>query len=261
MAEARKWRRWAARLAAVAAVLAFGAVAAAWIGAFGSAEQWWHFRSGFFVLRCAFYAAAAGALLALLAAFARRRGGEGLGMINILSFVVAAGLLFYLYGLYRTAHSVPPIHDITTNLEDYPRFYRLRVRDDNLAQVPSGGRPELDRMTPRDRWRTLHREAYPDLRTVRVPWSVEETVRRAARIAGERGWEVATVDVRQGVMEAVDTTRFFRFQDNVVVRVTPITGGGEGSMVDMRSISRVGVSDVGTNAERIREFLADLQRP
>jgi hypothetical protein len=261
MAEARKWRLWGGRLTAAAAVLALGAVAAALIGAFGSAENWWHFRDGFFVLRCAFYAAAAGAVLALIAAFARRRGGRGLGLVNILTLLVAAGLIFYLYSYYRTARSVPPIHDITTNLDDYPRFYRLRVRDDNLAQVPSGGRAEIERLAPRERWKTLHREAYPDLRTVRVPWPVEETVRRAARLAGERGWEVATVDVRQGVMEAVATTRFFRFKDNVVVRVTPITGGGQGSMVDMRSISRVGVSDVGTNAKRIREFLADLQRP
>ncbi|HEV2866129.1 MAG TPA: DUF1499 domain-containing protein, partial [Allosphingosinicella sp.] len=52
---------------------------------------------------------------------------------------------------------------------------------------------------------------------------------------------------------------FFRFRDNVVVRVRP-DSDGSGSVVDMRSISRVGVSDVGVNARRVRAFLADLQR-
>ena len=103
------------------------------------------------------------------------------------------------------------------------------------------------------------REGYPDLTTIRVPWTVAETVQRAAQLARERGWELVTVDTGQGVVEAVDTSRFFRFKDNVVVRVRPVTGGGAGSMVDMRSISRVGVSDVGVNARRIRSFLEDLQ--
>jgi len=62
-----------------------------------------------------------------------------------------------------------------------------------------------------------------------------------------------------GIVEAVDTSFFFRFKDNVVVRVRPVTDTA-GSVVDMRSVSRVGVSDVGVNARRVRRFLADLQR-
>ena len=62
-----------------------------------------------------------------------------------------------------------------------------------------------------------------------------------------------------GILEAVDTSRFFRFKDNVVVRIRPV-GENDGSIVDMRSISRVGVSDIGVNAERVRRFLADLRR-
>jgi uncharacterized protein (DUF1499 family) len=59
------------------------------------------------------------------------------------------------------------------------------------------------------------------------------------------------------VLEATETTFFFRFKDDVVVRARPAPGGG--SLVDMRSISRVGGSDVGLNAKRVRAFLADLQ--
>ena len=89
-----------------------------------------------------------------------------------------------------------------------------------------------------------------------MPWSVDETVRRAEALARERGWEVASADPR-GIVEATDTSTFFRFKDDVVVRVTPNPTGG--SHVDMRSVSRVGVSDVGVNAKRIRAFLDDLR--
>lgn len=259
MAEARKWRLWGGRLSLLAALLAFGAVTAALLLAYGSGQEWWHFRVGLRSLRYCFYAAAAGGVLAVIAIFLRRRGGGRFGLVNLLAIAVAAGFCLYLYNLYRTARSVPPIHDVTTNLDDYPRFYRLRVRDDNLANVPADGRSDLARLSPRERWMVLHREAYSDLQTVRVPWTVAETVGSAVRLARERGWEVVTVDTAQGVVEAVDTSRFFRFKDNVIVRVRPLSEGG-GSMVDMRSISRVGVSDVGVNARRIRDFLADLRQ-
>ena len=61
------------------------------------------------------------------------------------------------------------------------------------------------------------------------------------------------------MLEATDTTLFFRFKDDVVVRIRPDPARAGGSIVDMRSISRVGVSDVGVNAKRIRDFLRDLE--
>jgi uncharacterized protein (DUF1499 family) len=92
-----------------------------------------------------------------------------------------------------------------------------------------------------------------------VPWTRDETLARARALAEQRGWEIVTTDPQAGVLEAVDTSFFFRFKDNIVVRVRP-TYENTGSIVDMRSISRVGVSDVGVNARRVRSFLADLQR-
>ncbi|HEX8655819.1 MAG TPA: DUF1499 domain-containing protein [Allosphingosinicella sp.] len=258
MAEARKWRGWAGRLTLIAALLSFGGAIAALLLAYGSGQDWWHFRVALMSLRYCFFAAAAGGLLALVAIFLRRRGGGRVGLVNLLAIVVAIGFCLYLYNLYRTARTVPPIHDVTTNLEDYPRYYRLRVRDDNLANVPADGRPDLAGLAPRERWMAYHREAYRDLATLRVPWPVADTVGRAERLARDRGWEVVTVDTSQGILEAVATSRFFRFKDNVIVRVRPLSEGG-GAMVDMRSMSRVGVSDVGANARRIRDFLADLR--
>jgi uncharacterized protein (DUF1499 family) len=83
-------------------------------------------------------------------------------------------------------------------------------------------------------------------------------IRKAERLARERGWAIAKVDTAAGILEATETSRFFRFKDDVIVRARPAPDGN-GTLVDMRSISRVGGSDVGMNAKRVREFLGDLQ--
>src|SRR3546814_6936191 len=86
-------------------------------------------------------------------------------------------------------------------MDSVPRFFRLTLREDNFEVVPPEGDPRLIRMTPVDRWRTLHQDAYGDLVTLQVPWSVDETVRRAEALARDRGWEIARADPR-GIGEA-----------------------------------------------------------
>ena len=259
MVEALKKKRWGVRLTVVAAILCFGAVAAALIASIGAGRGAWDFRLGFTVLQYALYAAGLGIVIAILAAVIVRRVRPRLVLMNLLALIVAASFVLYLGNLVRIARSVPPIHDITTNLDDYPRFYRLHVRDDNLANVPDMGRRELAALPPRERWKAIHREYYGDIAPIRVSGSVADTLARARQLAADHGWEVVTFDPANGILEAVDTSFFFRFKDNVVVRVRPAPQG-QGSIVDMRSISRVGVSDVGVNAERVRDFLADLRR-
>jgi hypothetical protein len=218
----------------------------------------WHFGAGFTVLRYAFFAAAAGGVLALIGiviGLARRNGG---GKLNVFSLVIALLFSAYLLQLLATARSVPAIHDATTNLQDPPAFTALAVRPDNLANVPDEERQELARLDPERRWKAIHRRAYGDLRTLKVPAGVAETTERAASLARRRGWDIAKVDQNSGIVEATATTRFFRFKDDVVVRIRPNPEKTSGSLVDMRSISRVGGSDVGVNANRIRGFLADL---
>ena len=254
-----KKRRWASRLTYLAAVLGFGSVAAALIAAVGAGQGAWHFGVGFTVLRYAFFVAIAGIVLALVALFFAWRSAPRLFLLDLAAIVVAGAFVVFVGLQVRTARSVPPIHDISTNLEDWPRFYRLTVRADNLDVVPDMGREDLAALEPRERWKAIHREHYGDIATIRVPWSVEETVARARALAVERGWEIVTTDPANGIVEAVDTSFFFRFKDNVLVRVRPAEDGS-GSLVDMRSISRVGVSDIGVNARRVRDFLADLRR-
>lgn len=243
----------------LALLLSLGAIAAALIAALGSASGAWHFRAGLTALRYCFFAAAGGGLVALIAlvlALRERRGR--LVWANVIALVAALGFLAYLGAKVRTARSVPAIHDISTDLEDVPQFSRLKVRADNFETIPDLDKPELKAMDPEARWKAVHRSAYGDIRTVHVPMSVADATRRAEILALDRGWEVARVDRKAGLLEATETSLFFRFKDDVVIRIRPAPDGG--SLVDMRSISRVGVSDVGVNAKRVRAFLADLQK-
>ena len=258
MAEVTTRSSWGRRLTWLAALLCFGAVGAALVLAIGAGQGLWHYRVGLMPLRYIFYAAAGGVAIALIALFLTR-GVVKLMLVNLAALVVALGFVLYLGSLAQTAYSLPPIHDVTTNLADMPQFTRLTVRPDNLKSVEQTERADLRPLAPEQRWAVLHREAYGDLRTVRVPWSPAETVQRAERLARDRGWEIARADPQRGELEATATSLFFRFKDDVVLRARPDAEGG-GSDVDMRSISRVGGSDVGMNAKRIRSFLADLQQ-
>ncbi len=258
MADLRSRRLLVERLSWLALALSVGAILLALIAAIGSGQGWWHFRPAFTALRIAFYAALAGGLIALVSLLipirGRRRRVTGAALAGLVFGAVFAS---YLGIQARAARAAPPIHDITTNLDDIPRFYRLPVRVDNFDVVPYLGRDDLHRMPPEDRWKALHGEAYGDLRTVHLPWTPAQTIQRAGELARQRDWELRTLSPDAGIMEAVDTSTFFRFRDNIVLRARRAPQGG--SLVDMRSISRVGVSDLGANAKRIRSFLADLQ--
>ena len=250
---------WGRRLSWVALALSVGGLAAALLAAAGSGAGTWPFRTGFGILRYAFYAAIAGGVLAIVAFVVARRSGARTGWLNLVAFVIAAAFGGYLMSHIATARSVPAIHDAATDLVDMPQFATLKVRDDNLEDIPDSGRPELAALDPESRWKVIHSEAYGDLRGLRLPLGVADTIRRVEALVRARGWDVARVDRDAGVVEATATTFFFRFKDDVVVRVRRDPDQPGGSIVDMRSISRVGGSDVGVNAVRIREFLSDLR--
>jgi hypothetical protein len=249
---------WGRLVTVLALLLGLGSVGAALAGAVGAGQGYWHFRIGFAILRFAFWAAAAGAVLGLLGlVLSRRRGKLMLG--NLVALVAALGFLLYVGNLIRIAKAVPAIHDVTTNLDDVPQFERLAVRPDNLDKIPDEGRPELEAMPPEARWKAVHRLHYGDLRTLRLATDPQTTLRRTAALARDRGWELVLVDAGAGRMEATATSRFFRFRDDIVVRVRPAPGGG--SLVDLRSVSRVGQSDLGVNAARVRDLMASLRAP
>ena len=167
----------------------------------------------------------------------RAWGGLGLGALLVAGIVSAVALS-------GSGGATTPIHDITTNMDDPPEFsdtVRNAPGRQNGVDYPDGGEtvPEQQRI------------AYPDLAPIELDLSPSQALERAQRVAEGLGWTVTAVDRETGIVEAFDVTRFFRFVDDVVIRVRP---QGAGSVVDLRSNSRVGGGDLGANAGRIRAF-------
>lgn len=231
------------RLGAFAlAVLCAGAAVAAGLG-----TRWgaWHFRIGFTILTWAAYGGLAAAVLGLVALLLDRSSGRviRLALVTILLGSLVSGIPWQMK---QRARQVPPIHDITTDMEDPPAFVAiLPLRRDAPNPVQYGG-PELA---------AQQQKAYPEVRQLLLRIPSKDAFSKALEAARVMGWEIVDSNQEQGRIEATDTTLWFGFKDDIVVRVTP---DREGSRIDVRSVSRVGKSDVGTNARRIQAYLRKI---
>jgi uncharacterized protein (DUF1499 family) len=209
------------------------------------------YRLGIFPLRTAFtllrWAAFGGLGAALLAAIALWRA-HGRDALAILAFVVAVTVFAVPFRFQRLAAAAPPIHDITTDTANPPAFHAIVPL---RADAPNS----LD--YSQDAARQQH-EAYADIKPLILEIPAAQAFERALFAAREAGWEIVDANADNNRIEATDTTTFFGFKDDVVVRLTPLEGR---TVVDVRSVSRVGRGDAGTNARRVREFLQRLTRP
>lgn len=150
-------------------------------------------------------------------------------------------------GWARTGQSVPPIHDITTDTQDPPQFVDVLPHRGAAMNPPEYAGESVA---------AQQRAAWPDLGPLDLPLPRERVHEAARQEMARAGWQVVGDDTERGRLEAIATTRWFRFKDDVVVRLRDLPGGA--TRVDMRSKSRIGRSDLGTNARRIRAFLAAL---
>ena len=229
---------------ALACLGAFAAVAAG----LGHRWAWWGFSHGFTILRWAAYIGLAGVGVSLIGCVLARPGGPRQGLkwalLGIAVGLMSAGVP---WSQLRMAQSVPPIHDITTDTASPPQFAAvLRLRE--VAPNPSTyGGPAVA---------AQQKEAYPDLAPEILDAPPDAVFEHALSAARTLGWSIVAAVPREGRLEAMDTTFWFGFKDDVVVRVA---AEGTGSRVDVRSVSRVGRSDVGANAKRIRAFLKELR--
>ncbi|MGE5189281.1 MAG: DUF1499 domain-containing protein [Gemmatimonadota bacterium] len=238
------------RVAAAGLLAALAAAAADFSAGPGTRMGWWPFRTGFDILRWAALGGLAGAAVSFAAGLATRSGPGRRGLR-----VAAAGLLVGLsaagvpwsYG--RLAKAVPAIHDITTDTEHPPEFVALLAARREAPNGAAYGGPGVA---------AKQRAAYPAIRPALLGIPPGEAFDRALAAARKAGWRIAAADRADGRIEATATTFWFGFKDDVVVRIAP---DGSGSRVDVRSVSRVGKSDLGTNARRIREYLKALSSP
>ncbi len=105
--------------------------------------------------------------------------------------------------------------------------------------------------------RTGATREYPDIQPQRFNQPSDRVFDTALAVAQAMGWEIRETNREQGVIEAIATTRLFKFKDDVTVT---ITREGGATVVNVRSKSRVGKGDLGTNARRIRAFQAELAK-
>ncbi len=140
----------------------------------------------------------------------------------------------------------PLINDITTTPENPPRFRKIVELPENRTR--DLGYPES--------FIEIQRKAYPQVRPLVTPWPPDEAFRKVSALARKMPrWKIVLEDPVARVLEAVATTAFFRFKDDIVIEVRAEPGG---SSVHMRSKSRLGKGDLGANAERIQAFLGFL---
>ena len=204
------------RLAVILAALAVLSLA---LSSLGTRGRWWHFRAGLGLFALSGLLGCAALVIGIVAWSRGSMVGAGAALTGALV------LLGPLAGAI-SAVGKPMIHDISTEPEQL---------DPKVA--------------------ASQKASYPDVQPRMLDVPPAEAFARARAAATRLGWQIVSARSEEGTIEATDTTGWFGFVDDVVVRIRPANGG---SRVDVRSTSRVGKSDIGMNAKRIRAFMAEL---
>jgi uncharacterized protein (DUF1499 family) len=234
-------KAWWSRAILIGAIIAAALIP---VGALGTRFGLWGFQLGLLLV-------AAGAILAVIVLIvgiagiiaARRRQRRADLPAVYVGTLVALAVVALMGTQVAGAFSVPAIHDITTDIADPPQFDRV------VALRGEGSNP-LD--YDAENVGSAQQKAYPSIKPLESSLAPADAVQRAADVLKEMELEVVNLDPAAGIVEAVATTFWFGFRDDVVVRVRP---AGNGSRIDVRSVSRVGVGDIGANARRIETFL------
>jgi uncharacterized protein (DUF1499 family) len=235
------------RLVMIGLALALICAAVAVLSGIGYRLGLWHFRTGFDILKVAFYGGWAAAAVSLAGLIVSRARPASLLVMGLLGVLVAAVTAYIPWTYSNMARSAPRIHDITTNIAHPPPFVaaaKLRKPGDHPVDYDG---PEIG---------AEQTEAYPDIEAVVTKAPKDKVFVAANQAVSSMGLEIIDTNPGEGRIEAVDTSLLYGFKDDMVVQVqeTP-----EGTRIDVRSMSRVGRSDLGMNAKRIRTFLARLR--
>jgi hypothetical protein len=212
---------------------------------FGVRYEFWDFRFGFRILRICFFGGIVTGVTGLVGSWicfplrSDRRGFTlSLTAVLLSGLVVGVPLKWKIH-----AEEAPAVHDVTTDSANPPQFRVVdRYRQSEHNDLEYGG----------DRERGLQEKHYPELQTTVVARSLDSCMHRALEMGRRFDWKVHRANWEDGWIEATDTTFWFGFKDDVVIRLRK---DDEKCQVDLRSVSRVGKGDAGTNARRIRRFL------
>lgn len=201
--------------------------------------------TAFTSLRYGVYVGGAAIILIILQVLINRKNiSWGSTIVYAVLAFVAIGMPISMMG---KASAVPPIHDITTDVTNPPEFVAIAPLREGAPNPISYEGGDITKQ---------QLEAYPEIKTQLLPQPVDEVYGAAVKAINTLGWERVETGALPNTLEATDTTTWFGFKDDVVIR---LTAQGDDTLVDVRSKSRVGKSDLGKNAERINTFLATLR--
>jgi uncharacterized protein (DUF1499 family) len=231
---------WGPRLSKATFWLGIGAVTIAIFAAYGSGFGLWHFTMAFLAIAVCLLAAVIALLIGIPAVMITRTRQSVIGLLAALGLI---GVMGYWINMGVKA---PPLHDVSTNIAAPPAFKTLTLRADNLQGVDTI-----------EKWRELHAKGYGDIKPLTFAKPAAEVMAAAKAIVEARGWAIAYAGADR--IEATETQSPFKFKDDVLIVATP-SADGTSTQVDMRSVSRVGLSDLGFNANRIRVLTSDLQK-
>lgn len=236
--------------AVFALILAIADAIAGLFAGIGYRLDLWGYRDGIGALPYVFWLAVGTMVIAVLAFIAGlalgRRGAMVLGTI---AFLIASVTAYIPWNLRQIARTVPPIHDITTDFDNPPQYVRIGPIRKKTDHPVSYAGPEA----------TAHqKKAYPDIGPLVLKAPPEKVFDAAKVVLQAMGLEIIDAEPIQGRIEATDRSLLFGFEDDMVVRIVPLNDGT--TRVDARSKSRVGRSDLGINATRVREFGNGLRR-
>lgn len=206
-----------------------------------------HFRTGLLIFAGALILAIVSFTTALVSLIVPRLRGDkakSFGMALAASTIVMIPPAIFV----QRARGVPAIHDISTDTGNPPPFVDVIP----LRQAGGAANPPEH---PGASVAAEQKKAYPDLAPLDLGLSPDQAFPKALAAARAMGWEIVAERPAEGRIEATATTAWFGFKDDIVIRVGP---AGSGTRIDVRSKSRVGRSDVGANAARIRGYLAKL---
>jgi uncharacterized protein (DUF1499 family) len=209
---------------------------------------WWSLGTGFGLLRYAAYGAIAAVVISGIGMMLASPGRGRRGLYRAIAGLVIGAVVFGVPWSFRhAARQAPPIHDITTDPGDPPPFAAILPLRAEASNPSDYGGEEIA---------AQQRAAYPTIQPVDTSLPPEQTFDLALATAKDQGWEIVASAPSEGRIEATDTTLWFGFKDDIVIRIRP---DASGSRLDIRSTSRVGRGDTGTNAARIEAFLEDFE--
>lgn len=261
-----KLRRWVLRIALVLAIVSPLVFILAGLGA--KVGLWsWQFGLGTLTREVGpllmIITLVVGLIALLLALLIKPRKGI---VVAVLAIIIPVAGFANLRATQAKVASLPFIHDVTTDTQDPPTFGAVIMAErealDGVNTVDYAGKraptqaKDADGKPVMKLVSALQTQAYPEVRTLVLSEAPDVAFGRAEQVARDMGWAIKETDPASGRIDATDTTFWYGFKDDVAIRLRPAQG--DGTRVDVRSISRVGGSDIGANAARVEAFLEQL---